>query len=397
MRQSSNRPESAPLAGLTVVEVSAFVAAPLGGMTLAQLGAEVIRIDPIGGSLDIDRWPITADGTSIYWASLNKGKKSVTLDLRSDEGRERAIALMVDAGIVLTNLPSRGWMGYEDLVKHRADLIMMRLTGNYDGSPAVDYSINCASGFPTVTGHSDAPVNHVLPAWDVAAGLYLATGLLGAERVRQLHGYGQEVTLALSDVMLATVGNLGYLADARVNGTSRKADGNFLYGGFGRDFRTADQRDVMVVALTTRQWTALTDATGLADRLSLIEPMMEVDLRTDGGRYAARHAIAAVLEPWFSARTLDEIGAVLDASGVLWGPYRTFEQLLDEDERCSVANPMFTEMNQPGIGTLLTPGSPLSFGRGASAEATPAPIPGADTDEILARLGTEPAARQLHS
>ncbi|SNT45027.1 CoA transferase [Rhodococcoides kyotonense] len=391
MQQSSNRPDSAPLAGLTVVEVSAFVAAPLGGMTLAQLGAEVIRIDPIGGNIDINRWPVTADGTSIYWASLNKGKKSVTLDLRSDEGREQATQLMVDAGIVLTNLPARGWMGYEQLVQRREDLIMMRLTGNYDGSSAVDYSVNCASGFPLVTGDSDRPVNHVLPAWDVAAGLYLATGLLAAERVRRLSGYGQEVTIALSDVMLATVGNLGYLADVRVNGTSRQADGNSLYGGFGREFRTSDDRDVMVVALTTGQWKALTKATGLGDKLAMIEPMLDVDLSTDSGRYAARYAIAAVLEPWFAARTLAEVGSLLDAASALWGPYRTFEQLLDEDRRCSTDNPLFAEIEQPGIGTLLTPAVPLSFGRSAVPSAQAAPVLGADTVRVLSRSGFDRA------
>ncbi|HZC52713.1 MAG TPA: CoA transferase, partial [Mycobacterium sp.] len=75
-----------PLSGLTVVEVSSFVAAPLCGMTLGQLGAQVIRIDPIGGASDVQRWPLAADGTSIYWTGLNKGKRSATIDLRSTEG-----------------------------------------------------------------------------------------------------------------------------------------------------------------------------------------------------------------------------------------------------------------------------------------------------------------------
>src|SRR6202161_2103402 len=82
-----------PLHGLRVIEGSAFVAAPLGGMTLAQLGAEVIRFDQIGGGLDHRRWPVTADGESLFWAGLNKGKRSIELDLRSDRGRELASAL----------------------------------------------------------------------------------------------------------------------------------------------------------------------------------------------------------------------------------------------------------------------------------------------------------------
>src|SRR3978361_1327201 len=127
---------NAPLAGLRVVEVSAFVAAPLGGMTLAQLGAEVIRIDPIGGNIDVNRWPLAPRGAGSFWASLNKAKRSITLALDTPEGQEIATALICapgpGGGIVLTNLPARGWMGFATLRARRADLIMTRLIGNYD-------------------------------------------------------------------------------------------------------------------------------------------------------------------------------------------------------------------------------------------------------------------------
>jgi len=391
-------PEPAPiLAGLRVVEVSAFIAAPLGGMTLAQLGAEVIRIDPIGGNIDYRRWPLAPGGASLYWASLNKGKRSVALALDRPEGREIAQALITapgpDAGILLTNLPGGGWMDHATLAARRADLISLRLTGSHDGSAAVDYTVNCASGFPLATGTGEAPVNHVLPAWDIAAGLYLATGLLAAERARRRDGRGQEVTLALADVMLAAVGNLGYLADVAVNGAVRPAMGNDLYGAFGRDFVTADGRRVMIVAISSRQWRALGRATGLAEKLAMIGPMLEVDLNDEGGRFHARHAIASVLEPWCAARTLGEIGAAFEGSGVLWGPYQDFAQLLAEDPRCSVTNPMFGEIDQPGVGRLLAPGSPLGFGAGARLPPAPAPLLGADTDAVLAgQLGLSGAA-----
>ncbi|RDG36558.1 CoA transferase [Streptomyces corynorhini] len=395
MRPSSSARERGrgPLAGLRVVEVSAFVAAPLASMTLAQLGAEVIRIDPVGGGIDHHRWPETDDGTSLYWAGLNKGKRSVTLPLDTPEGqREAADIICADgpgAGILVTNLPARGWLGYEQLSARRPDLIMMRLRGDHDGSPAVDYTVNSASGFPHATGDEPAPVNHVLPAWDIAAGLYLTVGLLAAERRRQATGQGQEVTLALSDVMLATVGNLGYLADVRINGASREPIGNSLYGAFGRDFATADGRRVMVVALTTRQFRSLGRATGLTEKLELTGPLMDVDLTTEGGRYTARHAIAAVLEPWFASRTLAELRSVFRDSGVLWGPYQTFRQLVEEDPRCSTENPLFSWIEQPGIGTLLAPGSPLVFSADPAPAAAPAPRLGADTEAVRAR--EEPA------
>ncbi len=184
----------------------------------------MIRIDPIGGNIDIGRWPLAPNGTSLYWASLNKAKRSVCLALNTPQGQELASALIAapgeDAGALLTNLPSGGWMSYASFCAKRPGLIMLRLTGNADGGAAIDYTVNCASGFPMATGRGDGPVNHVLPAWDVAAGLYLATGYLAAERARRRTGRGQEVTLALSDVMLATVANLGYVADVLVTGPS---------------------------------------------------------------------------------------------------------------------------------------------------------------------------------
>lgn len=387
---------NAPLAGLRVVEVSAFIAAPLGGMTLAQLGAEVIRIDPLGGNIDINRWPLAPNGNSIYWASLNKGKKSVTLALDTPEGQELARAIIcapgADAGIVLTNLPARGWMSYSALSQHRNDLIMMQLIGNHDGSGAVDYTLNCASGFPIVTGPNREPVNHVLPAWDVTAGLYLALGLMTAERTRRRDGKGQEVVLALSDVMLATVANLGYVADVQVNGHTREPIGNDLYGAFGRNFVTADKREIMLVAISDRQWKALGKATGLTKKLEMIGPLMDVDLATEAGRFAARHAICAVLEQWSGQHTLPEIRQMLDGKGVLWGPYQDFGQLVAEDARCSVANPMFTQVDQPGIGRVLSTRVPLAFTGDQVPPAQPAPVLGQDTARVLQdMLGLAPA------
>src|SRR6266566_5295641 len=328
------------LQDLRIVEVSAFVAAPLGGMTMAQMGAEVIRIDPLGGGIDFARWPVTRAGASLYWAGLNKAKRSLALALDKPEGREIARAIITapgpGAGIFLTNLPPSRALDFTTLQAARTDLILLRLLGNRDGSAAVDYTVNAASGFPLVTGANGAPgapVNHVLPAWDIAAGLYLATALLAAERHRSRTGAGQEVVAALSDVMLAMVGHLGYVGDVHINGRARPAIGNDLYGSFGRDFATADGRRVMIIALTPRQWRALGRATGLADKLAMAGQMMEVDLETEAGRYEARDAIAALLARWCAGKSLAEIAAAFTGSGVLWGPFQDFVELARKDPR----------------------------------------------------------------
>ena len=376
---------------LRIVEISAFVAAPLGGMTMAQMGADVIRIDPIGGGIDFRRWPVTKDGASLYWAGLNKAKRSLALALDKPEGREIARALVTapgpGAGILLSNLPPLRGLDFASLKAGRADVIVLRLTGNRDGSAAVDYTVNAASGFPLVTGAGGGlPVNHVLPAWDIAAGLYLATGLLAAERHRARTGEGQEVVAALADVMLATVGNLGYIGDVQVNGHARPAIGNDLYGSFGRDFATADGRRVMIIALTPRQWRALGQATGLTERLAMIGTMMEVDLDTEAGRYEARDMIAALLSRWCAGHSLDEIRQAFAGTGVLWGQFQDFLQLVRDDPRCSAANPLFAEVEQPGIGPYLMPGLPLDFAAAPRLPPRPAPRLGEHTDLVLAEV-----------
>jgi len=382
------------LRDLRIVEFSAFVAAPLGGMTLAQFGAEVIRIDPLAGGIDHGRWPVAPGGASLYWAGLNKAKRSVALALDKPEGRELAAAIATapgpGAGIVLTNLPPLPGLDYASLAARRADMIMLRLLGNRDGSAAVDYTVNAASGFPLVTGQrgtgAAAPVNNVVPAWDIAAGLYLTTALLAAERHRYRTGEGQEITAALADVMLAMVGHLGYVGDIHVNGQTRPAIGNDLYGSFGRDFSTADGRHIMIIALTPRQWRALGRATGLADKLAMIGAMFEVDLDGETGRYEARDAIAALLARWCAARSLAEIGAAFADTGVLWGPFQDFVALVRDDPRCSPANPLFAEIDQPGIGRYPMPGLPLDFSAAPREATRPAPRLGDDTDAVLAQV-----------
>lgn len=380
------------LSGMRVVEGSAFVAAPLGGMTLAQLGAEVIRFDQIGGGLDYGRWPLTQGGHSLFWAGLNKGKLSIQIDLRSEAGRELAQALIAapgpDAGLFLTNFPARGWLSYESLRRGREDLVMVALTGNPDGSSEVDYTVNPATGFPWATGPRNLaePLNSVLPAWDVAMGTLAAVGMLAAERRRARGGGGELVSLSLSDVAFAMVGNLGRIAEVTLGGRDHPKDGNYLYGAFGHDFGTRDGRRVMVVALTGRQWRALVEVTGIGEAGEAIERATGHDLAGESGRFEARDMIAAVLRPWFASRDLDQVREAFAGTGVSWGPYQTFRQLTEEDPRVSPSNPMFQEVYQPAIGSYLMPGSPLRFASSDEVPAQPAPLLGADTEMVLAEI-----------
>lgn len=376
------------LDGMRILEGSAFVAAPLGGMTLAQLGADVIRFDDIGGGLDHARWPVTADGASLYWAGMNKGKRSILVDVRSDEGRELLSALATapgkDAGMFLTNLPTRGWSAYETLKAKREDLIMVALTGARDGSPHVDYTVNAMTGFPMVTGPEDhdGPVNNVLPAWDLAAGMAISTSLLAAERRRNRTGDGVLIKLSLLDVALWTTANLGYVGEAAVNDVDRARAGNEIFGTFGQTFKTKDSQWIMLCMFTARHVKAVRQLMGGDGQFDAIEQARNINLADEAARYEARAEIDAIVEAWVAARDFSDVAAALDKAGALWSGYHTFRQSL-KDPALYSDNPMFTTMEQPGIGAYPIPGAPMWFEGLERKTPGTAPRFGEHTDQVL--------------
>ena len=379
---------SSPLDGITVVEVSSFVAAPLCGVTLAQLGAEVIRVDPIGGAADFRRWPLAESGTSIYWTGLNKGKRSATVNLRSTEGQELVQRLIVEGdGIVVTNAAGLACVSHERLAEMRADVISVLLLGRGDGSTGVDYTVNAAVGFPYVTGPADhaGPVNHVLPAWDVCCGLYAALAVTAAVRRRDLSGEGADISLALEDVALATGGNLGFLSEPQINGTQRPRLGNAIFGQYGQDFTSRDGVTFMVVLLTGRHFRDLVEVTGTGPAMSAVAEALDADFSLEDDRYRHRDVLSGLFRQWFTGNSAAEITDALSATTVLFERYRTFAEVASDDR--VVANPLFTRMHQPGVGEYFAPGMPVSFD-GSHPASAPAPGLGQDTAGLLAeRLG----------
>lgn len=374
-----------PLSGLTVVEVSSFVAAPLCGLTLNQLGAQVIRIDPIGGASDVQRWPLAPGGTSIYWTGLNKGKRSVSIDLRSADGRELITRLIAEGdGIVVTNAAALSWLGHEQLAEKRPDVITVHLLGRGDGSTGVDYTVNAGVGFPLVTGPADhaGPINHVLPAWDVCCGLYAALSVVAAVHRRESSGAGARISLALEDVALATAGNLGLLTEPQVTGTERQRLGNAIYGQYGQDFTSSDGARFMVVTLTGRHFRDLVEVTGTGAAVSALADALGVDFATEGDRYRYRDALSGLFATWFAEHSAAEVIAALSGTTVLFERYRTFAEAAADPK--VTANPLFSMLNQPGVGEYLAPGLPVAFD-GVHAASTVAPALGQDTADVLTR------------
>ena len=374
------------LTGLTVIEASSFVASPTAGLYLAQMGADVIRVDQIGGGPDFNRWPKAANGASLYWENLNRAKKSVALNLGSAEGRELLQQLVAKTGIFLTNFPVGGFLSHDRLAANRADLITVRIMGQADGGPALDYTVNSAVGFPDLTGPGPEPVNHVLPAWDLLTGAYAAFALLAAVSHRAATGLGQELRIPLADVAIGSVANLGMLADIVTGGVPRERLGNSVYGAFGRDFLTADGRRLMIMAITPRQWTGLVAVLGIAADISAIEQQRGVSFAHDEGvRFQHRDALVPLVEAKVATWVYPALAAAFDANGCCYGPYQTMQEAA-HDPVLVGTNPIFGSSTNPSGLNYPAAGSIATIPSLDREPPRPAPRLGQHSDETLAAI-----------
>lgn len=379
-------PAATLLAGVRVIELTSYIAAPSAGLALAQLGADVIRIEPMGGGADRSRWPLAPGGTSLYWTGLNRGKRAVALDLSASEAGQIVRDLVVsggsEGGIVITNVrPGLGY-GYDDLVASREDLIHVQLSGRAGGGTAVDYTVNASSGFGLITGPTavSEPVNPVVPAWDLLAGMYIATGVLAAMHGRSANGRGARLELALEDVPLAIAGNLGLLAEAELAPQPRGRIGNDVYGDFGREFRTQDGHYVMLVVLTERHWEDLVALLELGAEIDALERRLDVDFRVSVERYRHRSLLADLVRRWFATQSLAEVETVLSGSTLLWEPYISFQDVVTSGRFAH--HPMIHRVDHPGSPPVIASATPLTID-GARHPVEAAPRVGEHNEEIL--------------
>jgi len=375
------------LSGLSVIEVSSFVASPTAGLYCAQFGADVIRVDQIGGGQDFKRWPLTTGGDSLSWENLNRAKRSLALDFTRPEGRELLTRLVQSVGNLITNLPVGGFMAHEKLAAGRADLVTVRIMGWPDGSIALDYTANAAVGFPALTGplDSDAPVNHVLPAWDLLTGAYAAFAMVSAVRRREQTGLGGEVRLPLTDIAMGSAANLGRVAEVLYTGKDRDRLGNGVFGTIGRDFVTRDGVRVMIVAINERQWQGLARALDLGEALASIETTLGVSFTGDDGvRFTHREAIYRLIERAADSLTYAALAARLDAAGVTHGPYQTMPEAVT-NPRLVAENPMFaTTDNNPSGFAYPAAGPFATIPQLDRQPPAPAPHIGQHTESVLA-------------
>ncbi len=386
------------LKGLSIVEVSSFVASPTAGLYCAQLGAEVIRVDQIGGGLDYDRYQLTEDGRSLSWENLNRAKKSVALDMRSAEGRELAVELARATGQLITNVPEKSFLSHERVSDGRPDMITVRIMGWHDGRQAMDFTVNAASGYPMMSGPVELgegdpqgapPVNQLLPAWDFITGAYTAFTLMAALRNRDLTGEGGEIRIPLGDVAIGTVANSGAMAEMLYRGSDRERLGNAIWGAFGRDFTTADGKRMMLAALTNKQWAALVEALGLTEQIAVIEAKHGLSFTSsDHNRFTHREELFELFQQTIGILDWTSLERRLGDAGATFERYRTMHEAANDPDLVT-NNPLFgSSPDNPSGFNYPAAGSIANIPAQKRGAPRPAPFLGQHSEEVLAeRLG----------
>ena len=383
------------LPDLSLIEVSSFVASPTVGLYCAQMGADVVRVDHTAGGLDYRRYMLTREGRSLSWENLNRGKKSVALDLQSGAGRELLVELARATGTLVTNLPEQSFLSHDVVAGDRADMVSLRVMGWHDGRQAMDFTVNAASGYPLMCGPEHwnpataPPVNQVLPAWDFITGAYGAFALVAAHHRRSRTGEGAELRLPLGDVAIGTMANSGALAEMRYRGGDRQRLGNAIWGAVGRDFKSRDGVRFMVAALTAKQWDGLVAAFAIEGEIAALEGELGVRFADgDTPRFDHRHRLFALFQTAADAMDWNDLERRMGAAGTTFERYRTMHEAAT-DPALIDANPLFgpSPANPSGFAYPAT----RSFARVQGqqpGDPAPAPYLGQHSEEVLSqRLG----------
>jgi crotonobetainyl-CoA:carnitine CoA-transferase CaiB-like acyl-CoA transferase len=375
------------LQGLRVVDLSRFVSGPFCSMFLADMGAEVIKIEDVDDGDPVRRQGIVRDGFSLYFASFNRNKRSLTLDLRSDEGKEVLRKLIATADVVLDNfrpgVMEKIGLSRDELRRLRPDIVSCHITGfgldgPYRDRPSFDFIAQAMSGFMSVNGaEGEAPARAAPPLSDLIAGAYAAMGICAALVRRERTGQGEEVAAALTDAMIA---NLAFLATHYFETGEqplRTGNDHALVAPYGL-FEAADGQ-VAIAPSNDQVYFKLLDALGLSHLRE------HPAFRTNRDRFERRPAINALIEAETRKRPIAHWLDVLNAAGVPCGRVMSLPEVFADPQVRH--QQMRITIDHPKHGPLDVLGFPIKFTDDPCRVHRPPPDLGADTDAILAELG----------
>lgn len=378
-----------PLSGIRIVDFTLFLSGPFATQILGDLGAEVIKVEAPEGDLSRTVPPAFVDGSSTYFGCTNRNKKSVVLDMRTDEGIAAAQALIGTAHAVVENFRpgklAKLGLNYADLSKTRPDLVWASISGfgqdgPYRDRPAYDMVVQAMSGVMSITGEPDgAPVRAGIPVGDLCAGLYAVIGLLAALIEARSTGVGRQIDVSMLDVQVAM---LSYQASAYLQGAGipgRQGSAHDSIPSY-RCFLCADGKRVAVTANTEAMFRALARTIGLA---RLIDDARFTD---SAARYANRDTLAKLLEDAFLQFDSSQIVDALIEAQVPTAVVDDFDAVFKNPH--IIERGMALTLTGPLDGQALrVAGDPLKFVPSGRTEHSFPPRLGEHTAEITRSLG----------
>ena len=376
----------ASLSGITVLEFSRVLAGPWCGMVLADLGAEVIKVEDFGGDDTRGLGPPFKDGLSAYFACCNRNKKSLALDLRHPDSRALVEALVRSADVLVENYRSGTaealGLSYAALAAINPRLVYCSISGyGRDGPaaqrPGYDFVVQAEAGLMSITGEADGEPSKVgVAVADLATGQNAAIAILAALREREASGLGQRVDVALFDTQLSWLANVG--SNVLFTGEDAPRYGNAHASIVPyQAFAASDQRFVLAVA-SEKLWRACCVA---LDRRDWIE---HPDYRDNAARVRHREPLCAQLAALFATRPAAHWLQVLQAAGVPAAPIQGVRAALRDP--LSQARGLLIELR--GVPMVA---SPLRLSRTPVSYRLPPPHLGEHSDEIATHAGLDPA------
>jgi crotonobetainyl-CoA:carnitine CoA-transferase CaiB-like acyl-CoA transferase len=375
------------LQGIRVVDLSRILSGPFCSMFLADMGAEVIKVEDVEDGDPVRRQGIQRDGFGLYFASFNRNKRSLTLDLRSAEGKAVLRRLIATADVVLDNfrpgVMAKIGLARADLERLKPGLVVAHVTGfgndgPYRDRPSFDFIAQAMSGFMSVNGaEGEAPARAAPPLSDLIAGAYAAMGVCAALVRRARTGEGEEVSVALTDALIA---NLAFLATHTFETGEqplRTGNDHALVAPYGL-FRASDG-EVAIAPSNDQVYFKLLDALGLGHLRE------HPEFRTNRDRFERRDAINALVNAEIGKRPVAHWLDALNAAGVPCGRVLTLPEVFDDPQVRH--QQMRITIDHPRLGPLDVLGFPIKFTDDPCRIHRPPPDLGADTDAILSELG----------
>jgi crotonobetainyl-CoA:carnitine CoA-transferase CaiB-like acyl-CoA transferase len=374
------------LQGIRVLDFGRYIAAPYCCQLLADLGAEVIRIERPGGEPDRQRGPVHRSGQSIYFATINRNKKGITLNIRSDEGFALLKQLIAKSDVLVHNLPiqraEKLGLGYEAIRAVNPSLVYLSIsgfgtTGPYKERTAFDGIVQATSGAMSMTGRPGQPMLSHIPYIDFSTGIFGALAVSSALVERGRTGKGQMLDQSLFGTAVSFIASYGVLAENLLNGVQRRGLGNALVYGVGGSYHTKDGA-IVLNCLSNEMWQTLCKTIGREDLLS------DPTLNTDVARYRQRIHVDHEIGMWIRGRTTAEAVTALSAAGIPVGPVANPEALLTDPH--VQAQGLLTTVDQPGMGSIPVAASPIRSPGEASLPKRHAPPLGASNKDVYGGL-----------